>query len=209
MQSLIDSHGLEKTLPARARLLQAAVHLLMRQSYSSLSVDDICKAAQAQKGTFYHHFESKNDLAMTALEFIWQEMQPKLAAILLSDQSALKKMQAYAGFAYDYHLRFFEEDGRVYGCALAAIRQENLAEETRLRALIRTFTDSKTAMLQQALRGFAHLQNADTEMLARHVHAISAGVMYQAALLNDPEIIKRDLFPAIARLLHIPSTQEK
>src|SRR5919109_180712 len=51
---------------ARSRLLDAAMQLIRAHGYSATSVDDICRAAGLTKGAFFHHFRSKEDLAVAA-----------------------------------------------------------------------------------------------------------------------------------------------
>ena len=51
---------------ARPRLLQAALSLIRERGYSSTSVDELCAQAGVTKGAFFHHFESKDSLAVAA-----------------------------------------------------------------------------------------------------------------------------------------------
>src|SRR5215813_1755686 len=51
---------------ARARLLDTAVQVIRTQGYTASTVDDICRAAGLTKGAFFHHFKSKEDLAVAA-----------------------------------------------------------------------------------------------------------------------------------------------
>src|SRR5262250_729657 len=53
---------------ARTRLLDAAMGVIRAQGYSATTVDDICRAAGLTKGAFFHHFRSKEDLAVAAAE---------------------------------------------------------------------------------------------------------------------------------------------
>ena len=53
---------------ARARLLDAAVQVIRTKGLSATSVDDLCTAAGVTKGAFFHHFESKQALAVAAAE---------------------------------------------------------------------------------------------------------------------------------------------
>ena len=56
---------------SKGKLVQAARNLMLAQGYPITSVDDIIKAAGVSKGSFYHHFNSKEDLALTAMhEFL-------------------------------------------------------------------------------------------------------------------------------------------
>src|SRR5512144_2211311 len=53
---------------SRARLLDAALHIIRSKGYSATTVDDICTAAGLSKGSFFHYFTSKEDLAVAAAE---------------------------------------------------------------------------------------------------------------------------------------------
>ena len=66
---------------AKEKLLQVAFDLIWNQSYSSVSVDHICERARVNKGSFYHFFPSKSDLAVEAYEVHWREKQPELDRI--------------------------------------------------------------------------------------------------------------------------------
>src|SRR6201994_197443 len=53
--------------PTKRKLLDAGVELIRTRGYNGTTVEDICKAAGVTKGGFFHYFESKDDLADTAL----------------------------------------------------------------------------------------------------------------------------------------------
>jgi TetR/AcrR family transcriptional regulator, transcriptional repressor for nem operon len=54
--------------PARRKLLDAAITLIRQKGYAATSVDDLCAAARVAKGSFFHHFENKEALAVAAAE---------------------------------------------------------------------------------------------------------------------------------------------
>jgi TetR/AcrR family transcriptional repressor of nem operon len=53
---------------AKAKLLEAALGVIRTQGYSATSVDALCAAAGVTKGAFFHHFESKEALAVAAAQ---------------------------------------------------------------------------------------------------------------------------------------------
>jgi TetR/AcrR family transcriptional regulator, transcriptional repressor for nem operon len=56
---------------SKEKLVRAARHLMLAQGYPVTSVDDIIEAAGVSKGSFYHYFDSKEELALTAMhEFL-------------------------------------------------------------------------------------------------------------------------------------------
>ena len=61
------------THESKTKFLDAALHVFRAKGYSATRVDDICEAAQLTKGSFFHHFDTKEDLALAAAEH-WRVM---------------------------------------------------------------------------------------------------------------------------------------
>ncbi len=55
-------------LTAKEKLLGAAIYTIRERGYAGTSVDELCSAAGVTKGAFFHHFESKERLAVAAAE---------------------------------------------------------------------------------------------------------------------------------------------
>ena len=53
---------------SRTRILDAALYVIRAKGYSAARVEDICESAGLTKGSFFHHFASKEDLALAAAE---------------------------------------------------------------------------------------------------------------------------------------------
>ena len=53
---------------SRNKLLDAAVTLIRTRGYEATRVDDVCAAAGVTKGSFFHHFKTKEDLAHAAAQ---------------------------------------------------------------------------------------------------------------------------------------------
>jgi TetR/AcrR family transcriptional repressor of nem operon len=51
---------------ARQKLLDAALSVIREKGYSSTSVDELCAEAGVTKGAFFHHFRTKDALAVAA-----------------------------------------------------------------------------------------------------------------------------------------------
>lgn len=52
---------------SKTRLLDAALRVIRARGYSATRVEDICEAADLTKGSFFHHFKSKEDIALAAI----------------------------------------------------------------------------------------------------------------------------------------------
>lgn len=69
----------------REQLMEAGLRTLHSQGFNGSAVQDITQAAGVPKGSFYNHFESKEALALAALELFWVNGTARRA--LLADAS--------------------------------------------------------------------------------------------------------------------------
>jgi len=89
----------EERHESKTRLLDAALHVIRVKGYSATRVEDICKAAGVTKGSFFHHFDTKEELALTAVDH-WIE---GTGAVFVSAQyhtlpDPLDRLLAYIDF---------------------------------------------------------------------------------------------------------------
>ena len=49
--------------------LDAALRVIRAKGYGATRIDDVCEAAGLTKGSFFHHFNSKEELALEAAEY--------------------------------------------------------------------------------------------------------------------------------------------
>jgi len=54
---------------SKRKLLDAALHVIRSKGYTATRVEDVCEEAGLTKGSFFHHFESKEELALAAAEY--------------------------------------------------------------------------------------------------------------------------------------------
>jgi TetR/AcrR family transcriptional repressor of nem operon len=59
--------------PARQKLLDAALSVIRTKGYAATSIDELCAEAGVAKGSFFHHFKTKEALGIAAAEY-WSEM---------------------------------------------------------------------------------------------------------------------------------------
>ena len=80
----------EKREATRKEILEAAKKLFLSKGYDETSIDDIVLAADLAKGTFYYHFESKEELLVALQEAILSKAVDSVRGKLAKGGSPLK-----------------------------------------------------------------------------------------------------------------------
>ena len=121
---------------ARQRLMDAVLTLIWTGSYGSTTIDLICEKAGLQKGSFYHFFKSKADLAVAALEADWQTRKAQLDALFSATVPPLERISHFCDIAYQKQAALKRECGCVLGCPLYTLGSEICTQEQVLRGKI-------------------------------------------------------------------------
>ena len=74
---------------SKTKLLDAALNVIRSKGYNATTLDDICAAAGVTKGSFFHHFSGKEDLALSAVKH-WNDMTSGLFASKTDTSSVLQ-----------------------------------------------------------------------------------------------------------------------
>ena len=116
---------------SKTKLLNAALNVIRAKGYSATTVDDICHAAGVTKGSFFHHFKSKDDLALSAAAY-WGEMTEGFFASAPYHQSKdpLERLLGYV----DFRGEILQGDLPDYTCLLGTLVQETYATHPDIRA---------------------------------------------------------------------------
>jgi TetR/AcrR family transcriptional repressor of nem operon len=111
-------------LPTRERLVRTAARLFLSRSYSSVGVNEICTEANVQKGSFYHFFPSKSDLAIAVIDHHAAAMWALLDAHERAARGPVNKLRATAAMVEEVQRALVRSYGRVVGCPLGNLGVE-------------------------------------------------------------------------------------
>ena len=116
---------------SKTRLLDAALQVIRAKGYASTTVDDICRQASVTKGSFFHHFKSKDELALAAVEH-WGTLTDAFfaAAPYHRPQDALQRLFGYV----DFRVSIMNGELQEYTCLLGTLVQETYATHPDIRA---------------------------------------------------------------------------
>jgi TetR/AcrR family transcriptional repressor of nem operon len=177
----------------KERLMDAAMDLIWENSYGATSVDAMCERAGAKKGSFYHFFKSKSELAAAALENEWKRRKSDMDEIFSPTLPPLERFDRYFDYVHDNQAERQRKCGSVLGCPLLALGSEVSTQEDAVRAKVDELLDRKISYFVSAIRD-AHAQgliNApDPEAKARALFSCYQGTLMQARIQNDVELIR-------------------
>lgn len=182
------------------------MQLIWEQSYGAVSVDHICERAGAKKGSFYHFFPSKSDLAVAAIDGHWQKLRPDLDRIFSSQTAPLERLAGYCDFVYEQQKQQMQKFGRVCGCAFSSLGSELSTQDEKIRKKSLQIMEWRCKYLAAAIRDAVRerlVPEQDCDAKARDLYGSVLGVLLQAKIENDLGII-RHLKPTIFRLMGAP-----
>ncbi len=70
----------------RTKLIDAMKTLSLSKGYAATTVDEVCAEADVSKGSFYHHFETKEDIGFAALDSHFDQLVEALTVGTFNDQ---------------------------------------------------------------------------------------------------------------------------
>ena len=166
--------------------------MIWELSYGATSVDDICKAAGVKKGSFYHFYSSKSELAVAALEADWQKKKPSFDAIFSSTVPPLERIANYFAFVLECQSAMQGKCGSVLGCPLVSLGCEVGTQDKAISAKVREILDRYVKYFESAIRD-AHAQGLivapDAATKAKMLFAFFQGTLAQARIRNDSTVL--------------------
>jgi TetR/AcrR family transcriptional repressor of nem operon len=174
---------------ARQRLLEAAVNVIRLQGLSATTVDDLCRAAGVTKGAFFHHFESKDALAVAAADH-WSRMTGELFAT-----AAYHELDDPADRVLGYlDLRSEWVDGPIYEftCLVGTMVQEAYTTHPTVRDACAASIFGHAATLEADLAAALAAAGSDLDPvgLARHIQAVLQGSFVLSKAADDPQVAR-------------------
>ena len=157
--------------PSKEKLLDAALQVIRVKGYTATRIEDICEAAGLTKGSFFHHFKSKEDLAIAAAEH-WSAVTAALfqAAPFHRHADALDRVLGYI----DYRKELIRGPIPEFTCLVGTMVQEAYDTEPAIRDacdlgyLVTEVTDSCLTYSQErhdnslrAIKGYCRQRTTD------------------------------------------------
>ncbi len=84
--------NIRKGIQRKREIIETAFNLFVQNGYERTSVQQIIDTLGISKGTFYHHFKSKDDLLDAVISDILEDVASEINRIANSDKDAVTKL---------------------------------------------------------------------------------------------------------------------
>lgn len=179
---------------ARTRLLDAALRLIRERGFAATSVDDLCTAAGVTKGSYFHHFKTKEALGVAAAER-WIELTSAFfaAAPYHEPEDPRDRLLAYVAF----RKAMITGEIAEFSCLVGTMAQEVYTISPAIRDACGEAMFGHTATLEAdigaAMEKYGISGGWTAASLARHTQGVLQGAFVLAKAGNDPALARESL----------------
>ena len=174
---------------SKARILDAALRVIRTKGYSATTIDDVCATAGLTKGSFFHHFKSKDELALAATAHFAAMADGLFAAApyrTLPDPR--ERVIGYVKFSKS----ILTGDLPEFTCLLGTLVQEAYETRPAIREACDKYISAHAALVEQdiaaAKRIYAPKAKWSPASLALFTQAALQGAFILAKAKHGPQI---------------------
>jgi len=173
----------------KKKLLDAALRVIRSKGYEAATVDDMCLAAGVSKGSFFHHFASKEVLATAAAAHFAAGADARFAAApYRAAEDARERLLGYV----DFRRALLDGELPDITCLLGTMVQETYATHPAIReacdAHIRSHAADVARDIEVAKRERAPGAAWSAESLGLFTQAVIQGAFVLAKAHDDPGV---------------------
>jgi TetR/AcrR family transcriptional regulator, transcriptional repressor for nem operon len=174
---------------SKTKILDAALTAIRAKGYSAATIDDICAAASLTKGSFFHHFKSKEDLAIAASDY-WSNTTAKFFETASYNKFAdpLDRLLGYI----DLRKSILKGPVSEFTCLVGTMVQETYDTHPAIRDACERSIRGHAAKIQtdiaQAIRERGIRPEWTAESLALHIQAVLQGAFILAKARGDSKV---------------------
>jgi TetR/AcrR family transcriptional repressor of nem operon len=170
----------------REELLELGMAMLLKHGYHDLGLAALLDAAKVPKGSFYHHFKSKEDFGLQLVDRYMEEAHAGLEHYLGDESQA--PLDRVRGFFMATAEKYRGEG--YLGCMLGGLGQElsGVSEifRRKVEQCLNEISRRITTCLREAIRRGELAKSADPQRLAELLVNCWEGAALRSRLRRDP-----------------------
>lgn len=119
---------------SRTDLFEHGTRLMLRSGYAGMGLTELLRGAGVPKGSFYNHFDSKEDFGVELVRRYYEGHDRLLASLLAdTDRSPLARLRSYFDLLLE---RAVKASPDLRGCLLGMLALEMAGSSEPLRATV-------------------------------------------------------------------------
>jgi len=189
-------------LTAREKIIATGVEMVGLNGFNATGVDSVLKAAGVPKGSFYHHFGTKENFGMEVINLFAESYEQKLKSYL-GDESVqpLDRIRNYM----EHSVEYLAEKNFTQGCLIGNLGQELADQNERFRdRLAEVFADWMamfTDCLGEAQESGALNPELDPEAVASFLLSGWEGAILRAKVMRSSKPLRHYVDTLFATVL--------
>ncbi|MCB1207784.1 MAG: TetR/AcrR family transcriptional regulator [Verrucomicrobiales bacterium] len=178
----------------RQRLIGATVQLMLRQGFAGTSVDQICEVAGLTKGSFFHHFGSKEAIGRAAVEW-WGDFGTSLYAEAWKDEGLdpLEQIHRMLEIMSGFTRRKDQGCTCMVGMMSQELAQTHPAMREECARQLEIWTANVARMLTAAKKKHRPKTKFDPVAVAWFLNSLWQGSMLIGKTRQTPAMIRQNL----------------
>lgn len=184
--------GMSKAEETRTKIISKAAQLFNLKGYNGTSISDIMRATDLEKGGIYNHFSSKDEIALAAFEYAYEQQSQHYAeAVRAVRGQPTRQLRAMI----DVFVEDFENPVIAGGCIVmnTAIESDDSHAELKARAAVAMdeWRDLIQRIVVKGINKGEFRPEIESAALASLIIASLEGGLMMSKLYNDPTFIYR------------------
>ncbi|MBI5867550.1 MAG: TetR/AcrR family transcriptional regulator [candidate division Zixibacteria bacterium] len=177
------------THESKTRILDASLKVFRAKGYTATRIEDICAEAGLTKGSFFHHFRSKEELAVAAAQY-WSAITGELfrGASYHRHEDPLDRLLAYI----DFRAALVQGQPAEFTCLAGTLVQETFDTCPPIRDAceqsISGHAGEVAKIVAEAKARYVPDAPWSAESLALYTQAVLQGAFILAKARGGPEV---------------------
>ncbi len=167
----------------RGKIPEIAARLFWTRSYEAVGVDDICLEAGIHKGTLYHFFKNKEEIALAAIQANARMVDNFLETV--KSKSGDERILAYFDFMSGLQRAEYKLSRKVAGCPFGNIGVEIGTTNDPLRHAVLDWFERMIEFLAVALSEQHRINKKKARALASELLTYWEGALVLAKATNS------------------------
>ncbi|MCA9385298.1 TetR/AcrR family transcriptional regulator [Candidatus Dojkabacteria bacterium] len=166
------------------KILAGAQQMFYQNSFNGTALDTLLGEIKVSKGSFFHHFKSKDDLLFELLSFEATKLFEKLEELFVGGQNPLQSLNQFLS----WRLENFQTNGRLIYKLGAEVGNQNPTIQKKIKKIYGTYLSYLIQVITQAKKAGQLQSSTPTKELANFIlYGLEGGTLSVTLIENSDQ----------------------